>query len=1698
MGSDGSIIIDTQLDNEGFQRGSDKLLSAIKDLINAVDNLSDNMMSSFQQIIPMLQSIASAFEQSGQAAQQAFGSYGKSAGGATQKLSGLEKETYGLADKLENLSLRAQMGFSSQSQLDNFILKVEQIARKVEEAKGKVDEFGNTKFVNTAYIQAETQLEALEQKLHAAYEEQERLLAQKRNPAVYFGTFQHEIDSSLAKLQKDIDKLEAARQALDAKIVQFEQSGAKYEWKGSDTEAYANMVQYLERASELLSQIRGETGDGIPAPTSNNINAWQMFGNAVMNSMRELASSSLSRVRQGLSAVYNLALRLSRLSFNKLKSGLASFGNGLKSIISKSTQTDNLVKKLTGSFLGLKRMLITRLKRTFVSYLFSTLKTALSEMSNYSSALKNSINNLKSAASGLAGNLAISFGGLITAIEPILTKLINLISTAITYINAFFALLGGKTTVSVAKGYTSGLNDAAGAAGSAAKAQKELNEQIYSFDELNKRDDTSSGGSGGGGGGSGGAGSGISYDTVPIDSLLPDSIKDFMQRIKDAITDGDWVGVGNILAEGLNHIVSVVDNWNINTFRPKAQEWAVNITDTLNGLFAGWDAKATGGTVAELFNTVIYTVRDAVENFDWGTFGTRVGELFTGIFRKVDLNETANMLTGGVNGILNSVYNAVTTFPWEEAGMKLAGGWNTLIEKVDWELLGTTVGTAISNFWDMISSWANSTHWEEHGKKIAEGFRSLLESKPISSRMEAIKNVFNGLITWLGSFTTNFPWKSLKDEMSSALSKILDINIGDLVLNLGKLIIGFVHALATAVVENKAKFKEFGEKVGNALAQLDWGQLLSDVATIIVSGLGSLLSGFMSSDSGGVVAMIAAGLAMVKIAKGAFSVFGALVAKTIWESITASAAASGEGLLSSIASGLISTAGLATLFAATAVVGGIIVGEVVKWQQQIENYYGQFDRKAEELRAKWESAKQDLEDELQALELKKAKGDKLLNEYDDISGQDSLSVDDYARLQEIVQALVTLYPDLNAYVDAESGLFNTSTKEIRDNTQALIESAKAKAYMSALEEAMSIVVEQELNYKHALDKASKSQQLYNALIERWNLLADMQTAYTSGSTDEYERLSAELDNNTKSLEDNADLLSELGISVDDLALKNDNFLEAIGNVSTATNALGDAQASEQAVLDDLADAVATANSEYDMLSAEVLSVSEESAEYYANLKKLSMELMRNSASAESATSTLRNYAKITGMSESETASLISTFEDYLAQGYTVAEATDLISQYIDNIGSSASDTAQAIEDADISGTVSDTADNVLKTVEDTTADAEQLTSGTLTTIAKNMKSGGRKIKKEAGNVAEGAYESMNSKTSAMSTIGSTMGGNMKSGIASMIEKVKAQANKTSQDAYDAFGSKTGATTQTGSTYGENLRKGITSQLEAITAAANITAKNVYDAFASHVNDVTKVGKDYGGNLYTGLNAKLNTLKLLAGTIARNVYNALSSYSNTYTIGYNLGLGLYNGIIAMSTQVVNAAKALATNVINTVKTIFKISSPSKVFTDIGENNDEGLINGINNLRGRVLSTAKDLATDVIGASDIDGDSAFTLSADSLTDGLDRITSRLSTVAQLFMSIGGALNGMGGLYIPDIVNGSVMPIRASVASGNGYSGGFSTEMANSLETQNNLLREQNNLLQQLINVSGNSVVDVSDIMNGFSRINRRTGKSVVQIG
>lgn len=146
----------------------------------------------------------------------------------------------------------------------------------------------------------------------------------------------------------------------------------------------------------------------------------------------------------------------------------------------------------------------------------------------------------------------------------------------------------------------------------------------------------------------------------------------------------------------------------------------------------------------------------------------------------------------------------------------------------------------------------------------------------------------------------------------------------------------------------------------------------------------------------------------------------------------------------------------------------------------------------------------------------------------------------------------------------------------------------------------------------------------------------------------------------------------------------------------------------------------------------------------------------------------------------------------------------------------------------------------------------------------------------------------------------------------------------------------------GYTAGTKFKNGLDDQLDDITTKAG-------EIVTSIVNGLN------------GLNLKMEQKGYSAGiNLKSGVNNATSNlYNDMFNAGYNAGIGFNNGLVAEANIIYRNAQIIANNVVNTIRSALRISSPSKVMEQIGEYTGEGFAIGIESTEASVLEAVHSL-------------------------------------------------------------------------------------------------------------------------------------------
>ena len=708
--ADGSIIIDTEINSDGFKAGSAELLAAIKALSTEVKNLGQTLKELFskpltpeintggaEDKVAELEAKVQELQASLEELQNTNGS-GTPApetatpqvniGGVTEKASGLQREIDAVNSSVQKLEPTFQKAMSgSESAMTSFEGKASTLESKIAELQERLDAVGQTQFPTQEYAELCAETEKAGQKLESLLNKQEKMQA--------LGVSEN--SAQWKNLQYDLDMVAQKYDRLEAAKAKMEASGTAFQ-AGVDTTQYAQMESTLSAAAARLDEMRAGT---------------------------QQSESLMSRLASSARNVASFIGRAAKSAAGALVSGIKAAASGMAKMLFHS-------KKMNGQFGGL----ISGAKKFALSLLGARGVWAL---------LRKAVSAYMSENQQLSNTLSACWSGIGNLLGPIITRIINLVAQAVAYITTFLKLFGvfGKST-------TKAINSAGGAA---SKATDKLKRQLAAFDELNILSDNSSDGGGGGGGGGDAAGS------------LPDvELPDWAKLMVDQIKAGDWAAAAKTLTGQLNSMIAGVDwagvgdkiGYYLNgalTFLATAIltfDWyalGADLATSINHIIYSVDWANLGVVLGAKFIILIEGLGGLFATIDWAALGKALADAFMGLWNAIDWVQAAKTLSDGIIGALNALSTAIKNVDWQKLGHDVA----TFIANIDWtgvadalfDGIGAALGGIAAFLWGLIEDAWNSVvdWWHENAYEDGEF--------TMAGLLEGIWNGIKNIGTWI-------------------------------------------------------------------------------------------------------------------------------------------------------------------------------------------------------------------------------------------------------------------------------------------------------------------------------------------------------------------------------------------------------------------------------------------------------------------------------------------------------------------------------------------------------------------------------------------------------------------------------------------------------------------------------------------------------------------------------------------------------------------------------------------------------------------------------------------------------------------------------------------------------------------------------------------------------------------------------------
>ena len=531
--------------------------------------------------------------------------------------------------------------------------------------------------------------------------------------------------------------------------------------------SFAKIENRQNKAYGTVDESATQHAERIVADTKKAVNAQDKAAQAAENrAARERAAaagtSSPAKPTSGnpLRGVSGRVGSLTRALSGALSNALRTVGGlGARVFGTLQRAVDGVRAKLTQSSKNLASFRNRLMGIVSGALVFNLISAGLRKATEWMGSAALSSATLRAALGNLQGAASTAAAPLLQALLPALTAIANAAATAFYYIAQLVAFLTGKS-IGASKSAAKAMGKYAKAAKSAGSA---ADGALAKFDELDVLDKNSGGGAGA---------------ITPNYDFNTDN--PFLDEILQAIKDGDWYGVGQLIGEKLRDSLNAIPWPDI---QDKARAWATNIANCINGFIEVpglWEA--VGHTVAQGLNTALIFADTFMQGIHWDSLGAGLARGLTTAVAELDWPLLGRVLTDGMRAAILTLYSFVQTYEgWADLGNSIAACLNSAIANIPWTEAGLGLSGFVIGLLNTLIAAVQGTDWTTLGQNIV----SMI-----------------GAIDWVGLFST----------LSTLALSILE---------------------AASNILGQVDWNAVGEKVKECLEAVDWVGILSQLGELI-------------------------------------------------------------------------------------------------------------------------------------------------------------------------------------------------------------------------------------------------------------------------------------------------------------------------------------------------------------------------------------------------------------------------------------------------------------------------------------------------------------------------------------------------------------------------------------------------------------------------------------------------------------------------------------------------------------------------------------------------------------------------------------------------------------------------------------------------------------------------------------------------
>nr|DAP74265.1 MAG TPA: minor tail protein [Caudoviricetes sp.] len=731
MAADGSLRFDTKINTDGFEDGVSSIRKAADRCAKALEVAGQSANEAFNKST-RISSLENQIVQTEEKIRSLVSEMEKMEGTSVpteeyRELSGLVEKTQlkldGLLDR--QAKMESQGVKHNSSRWKSLQYDIDETTRKLDTYKAELqdtvdrDRAFTSGQESASYEKKAAALDGLNNRL---YVQKQRLieLIEKEGSAADEAIRLREIaDNAQVSSQRIVD-LNKRLQELKARQKELQSSGIGL-----------GHQEYDSNAAEI-AQINSELKD------------YQKLLTDTGHETRKFSKTIQSAFLKAASAVGNFAKSIGRGLANKAKQAVSS----LKGLGKSSNNVSKSILKLSNMF---KLMLIRMAMRAAIQ----GVKEGMQNLVQYSDSANQSMSGLMTNMTYLKNSFAAAFAPILSYVAPVLNTLINLLATAVSYINQFFSALGGGSTYIRAKkaneDYAASLKKTGGAASAAGKEAKKA---LAPFDDLVQIQQQGADASGGGGGG---ASPSDMFETVGIDK----GISDFANRLKEMFAAGDWEGIGQLIGHKINEAVQSFTQFiSWDNIGAQITAFVTAFTTMFNSLVATIDWYAIGIMFGTGINTLANTLYLLLTQIDWFMLGNALSQSLMGMVDTVDWNLFGATIGAYFQAQISGLLGFIVGTDWGAIGAALATCLMGIAGAIDWVQFGYLIASGLNGAFALLLEFASTFDWTEFGNKVATGISTFFQTFQWAQAGEALSTFVIGILDFLITVVQETDWAS--------------------------------------------------------------------------------------------------------------------------------------------------------------------------------------------------------------------------------------------------------------------------------------------------------------------------------------------------------------------------------------------------------------------------------------------------------------------------------------------------------------------------------------------------------------------------------------------------------------------------------------------------------------------------------------------------------------------------------------------------------------------------------------------------------------------------------------------------------------------------------------------------------------------------------------------------------------------------